>query len=140
MGSGIERSKQNTLCNASYTYKKALFSIKPMQTAWANSELSSLNFIQEEYYNLIFKDTNNERLLSYFLSSRGVDLEENYANFGIFEVSLGKTIKTNSLFNTRGGSLEYWDRIRPVIEIAMDSITLDKTKDGYTPETAWKIK
>jgi len=135
---GIGRSEQNTLCNANAKYKKANKTIKPTQTAWSNSNIKEKNFIRNEYYDLIFKN-GDEELTSYFLASRAVDLEESHINYGMFEVSMGKSINTNPLFNSRGASLEYWDRIRPVVEIQMDGITLDKTTDGETPETALKL-
>lgn len=77
--------------------------------------------------------------MSYFLASRAVDLERKQADFSIFEISMGKTIKTNPLFNSRGGSLEYWNRIRPVVEIDKNAVILDRTNAGTSPETAWKL-
>lgn len=113
-----------------------------MQTAWNNSKLDKSNFINPNYYYMIFKErfSDVETLMSYFLASRSVDLGENHINFGIFEVSMGNNIKTNTLFNSRGAGLEYWDRIRPVVEIPIQNIKIEKENDGMMPETAWKIK
>ena len=136
----IQRSEQKELICEKYL--KAQNVINPTQTAWINSRLKSKNFINQNYYYLIFKEgfQETETLMSYFLASRAVDLEENYINFDVFEVSMGKDVKTNTLFNSRGGSLEYWNRIRPVVEIPLENIKLDKTTDGMTAETAWKIE
>lgn len=124
---GINRSMQYETYRGNSTYLKAKSKIMPMQTAWNNLELKCRNFINENYYYMLFRDgfSEKETLKSYFLASRAVDLEENCANFGIFEVSLGKYIKTNPLFNSRGGSLEYWDRIRPVVEIPIKNFELE---------------
>lgn len=91
---------------------------------------------------MIFKEgfDSKETLNSYFLASRAVDLEETKVNFGIFEVSMGKAIGTNDLFNSIGGSLSYWNRIRPVVEIPRENIKIDKTNDGLTKETALKFE
>lgn len=140
-GEGIQRSSQGTMCNADSTYQKANTSMKMVQTAWSNSKLKANNFTDEAYYYMIFKNGKNsiETQTSYFLASRGVDLDAQVANFSIFEVSMGKTIQTNTLFNSRGGSLEYWDRIRPVVEIPRDNIKIDQTNDGLSKETALEI-
>lgn len=118
-GSGISRSEQSTLCNANTAFLKAENTLSPVQTAWRNSNMTGKNFIDERYYYLIFKESfeKTETLMSYFVASRAVDLTESCANFGIFEVSMGNSIEMAVLFNSRGASLEYWDRIRPVIEI-----------------------
>lgn len=91
---------------------------------------------------MIFKEgfEAKETLNSYFLASRAVDLEENKVNFGIFEVSMGKRVKANSLFNSIGGSLSYWNRIRPVVEIPRENVKIDKTNDGLTKETTFKLE
>lgn len=140
-GSGIERSEQSTLCNVSDTYLKANSNLNPMQTGWSNSNMKAYNFSNDNYYYLLFKEgfQEKETLMSYFLASRAIDLNDNYINFGIFEVSMGKEIQTTALFNSRGATLEYWDRIRPIVEIPVENITLDRNADGLTPETAWKI-
>lgn len=140
--SGIGRSTQNRLYDAKEDYLKAESTLYPMQTTWKKSKMSSKNFINEAYYYMIFKDAFNDKedLMSYFLASRSVDLNENNIGFGIFEVGVGNGIQTNTLFNSRGGSLEYWDRIRPMVEIPLDNIEIDRTSDGKTKESAWKIE
>lgn len=112
-----------------------------MQTGWNNTKLSKRNFKNPNHYYMIFKEGNSEveTLMSYYLATRSVDLLENHINFGIFEVSMGDNIKTNTLFNSRGASLEYWDRIRPIVEIPMGNIKIENQNDGLTKEKAWKI-
>lgn len=112
-----------------------------MQTAWNNTKISKKNFKNQNYYYMIFKEgySEVETLMSYFLATRSVDLLENHINFGIFEVSMGDNIKTNTLFNSRGASLEYWDRIRPIVEIPRENIKIENQNDGVTKESAWKI-
>ena len=139
---GIQKSEQSILYSEKETFLKANEIINPLQTAWANSDWSKANFVHENYYYMIFKEKfqSIDTLRSYFLASRSIDLAENHVNFGIFEVSMGNSIQTNPLYNSRGGSLEYWDRIRPVVEIPMENIEIDKTSDGMSHENAWKIK
>lgn len=91
--------------------------------------MTNSNFVKNQYYDLIFRDENKEKLTSYFLASRAVELEENHVNFGIFEVSMGKTIRVNPLFNSRGASLEYWDRVRPMVEISRDRVLIESEAD-----------
>lgn len=139
---GITRSTQNRLYEAKEDYSKAENTLYPLQTAWKKSKMSIRNFKNEAYYYMIFKNGFNdkEELMSYFLASRGIDLNENNISFGIFEVGIGRVVQTNTLFNSRGGSLEYWNRIRPMIEIPLDNIEIDRTSDGKTKESAWKIE
>ena len=139
---GIKSSGQEKLYIDGEGYRKAKTSFTPMQTAWDNNSLNKGNFVNPNYYYLIFKEgfSEVETLMSYFLASRSVDLAENHVNFGVFEVSMGSKIKTNTLFNSRGANLEYWDRIRPIVEIPMENIKIDKQNDGMLPETAWKIE
>ena len=140
---GIGRSEQSTLsCNINSTYKVAKMTLNAMQTGWENSDFTEKNFINENYYYLIFKEAFNkiETLNSYFLASRAVNLSENCAEFGIFEVSLGNSIKTKTLFNSRGSGFGYWDRIRPVVEIPRENVTINKVNDGLSPETALKLE
>ncbi len=113
-----------------------------MQTAWKSFKVNNNNFVNSNYYYMIFKEgfDMKESLSSYFLASRAVDLEETKVNFGIFEVSMGKTIGTNSLFNSIGGSLSYWNRIRPVVEIPKENVKIDKTNDGLSKETPLKFE
>lgn len=141
-GSGIQRSKQTTLCNSRDTYKKANEKLNPMQTAWNNSKISSNNFINNNYYYMIFKEGFDvkESLSSYFLASRAVDLNEKYVSFGVFEVSMGKRIGISNLFNSIGGSSSYWNRIRPMVEIPKEKVKIDKTNDGLSKETSFKFE
>ena len=53
---------------------------------------------------------------------------------------MGKGVKTNTLFNSRGGSMEYWDRIRPVVEIPVENIKIDKAHDGMSKDSALIIE
>ena len=140
---GLKRSEQDSLFGASKTYLKAENSLNPLQTAWTKNKLSAKNFINEKYYDLIFKEDNSDKkddLMSYFLASRAVNLNENNVQFDIFEVSMGSSIKTSTLFNSLGGSIEYWDRIRPMVEISMECINIDNSSDGLTKDTSWKIE
>lgn len=139
---GIQRSNQNTLCNVNSTYLKANTSLSAAQTAWSNSNMTLENFVDENYYYMVFNEGFNKRetLMSYFLASRAVDLTESVINFDVFEVSMGKSIQTNTLFNSRGGSLEYWDRVRPIVEIPLNKISIDRLTDGMTQENAWEIR
>ncbi|MCI8620883.1 MAG: hypothetical protein HFJ50_03685 [Clostridia bacterium] len=43
------------------------------------------------------------------------------------------------MFNSRGASLEYWDRIRPIIEIPMERIIIKQEGDGMSANDEWKI-
>ena len=130
------------MCNIGTTYNKAQMTLNAMQTGWENSKLTEKSFIDENYYYLIFKDGFNkiETLNSYFLASRSVNLSEDCAEFGIFEVSLGNTIKTKALFNSRGSGLGYWDRVRPIVEIPRENVRINKINDGLSPETALKLE
>lgn len=140
-GEGIEKNEQSVLCNTT-TYKIAKMTLNVVQTGWENSKLAEKNFIDPNYYYLIFKDGFNktETLNSYFLASRAVDLSEDCAEFGIFEVSLGNSIKTTFLFNSRGSGISYWDRIRPIVEIPRENVRINKVNDGLSPETALKLE
>lgn len=140
-GSGITRSEQSTLCNSNTAFLKAESTLAPAQTAWRSSNMRGKNFIDERYYYLIFKDgfEKTETLMSYFVASRAVDLTESCANFGIFEVSMGNSIEMAALFNSRGASLEYWDRIRPVVEIPLEKVNIERSSEGDSKDTAWKI-
>lgn len=113
-----------------------------MQTAWKSSKINSKNFINNNYYYMLFKEGFDvkESLSSYFLASRSVDLNERYVSFGVFEVSMGKRVGTNDLFNSIGGSLSYWNRIRPVVELPRENIKIDKTNDGLTKDATLKIQ
>jgi len=137
----VKRSEQSTLCNSGTTFLKANTSLRPAQTAWANSNMRSKNFVNENYYYLLFKEgfQKTETLNSYFIASRAVDLTDTCFNFGIFEVSVGGGIKTVPLFNSRGASFEYWDRIRPIVEIPLENIKIDMNCKGSSPETALKL-
>lgn len=139
---GIQRSVQDDLIDNNKAFMKAKNSINPLQTAWTKSKMSAKNFIDKNYYYMIFKDGNSEKdeVMSYFLASRAINLHENNAQFSLFEVSMGSTIRTNSLFNSLGGSIEYWDRIRPMVEIPIDGVRVEKINDGLTKDTAWKIE
>lgn len=139
---GMDRSTQSRLYEAKEDYLKAENTLYPLQTAWKKSKMGVRNFVHETYYYMIFKEGFNdmEDLMSYFLASRSIDLNENNIGFGIFEVGVGNNIQTNTLFNSRGGSLEYWNRIRPMVEIPLDNIKIDRTTDGNSNENAWKIE
>lgn len=139
---GINKSEQNDLIYEKIAYLKAEKSLNPMQTSWTKSKMNEKNFTSEKYYQMLFRDMDNEleELMSYFLASRGVNLNENHAQFGLFEVGMGSTIKTNTVFNSLGGSLEYWDRIRPMVEIPINNIRIDRSNDGLTKDTAWIIE
>ena len=139
---GIGRSEQNELFDLNKTYLKAENSLNPLQTAWDKYKMNTKNFVHEKYYYMIFRDgvSEKEELMSYFIASRAVNLNENNVQFELFEVGMGSTIKTNTLFNSRGGSLEYWDRVRPIVEIPINNIRIEKVNDGLTKDTAWKIE
>jgi hypothetical protein len=89
---GIKRSNQDELYGGKQNYLKAENTLSPIQTAWNNTRLTEKNFVNPNYYYLIFKEgfSNVETLMSYYLASRSVDLTENHINFGMFEVSMGK--------------------------------------------------
>ncbi|MCI8393212.1 MAG: hypothetical protein HFJ24_05475 [Clostridia bacterium] len=135
---GIGKSEQIDFYTGKESYIKAEKALNPMQTAWTNGRLEERNFINPNYYNMIFKDgfDHGEALISYYLASRAVDLNDSHIEYGIFEVSMGRNIKVNELFNSRGASIEYWDRIRPVVEIPLEGIRLNRTNDGMTKDTA----
>ncbi len=139
---GIVRSEQSVLCNTSNAYKIAKMTLSVIQTGWKNPNFTEKNFTNGNYYYLIFKDgfDKTETLNSYFLASRSVDLGEDCAEFGIFEVSLGNSVKTKTLFNSRGSGLRYWDRVRPIVEIPRKNVRINKINDGLSPETALKLE
>ncbi len=115
---GLQKSEQETLSNITDTYQKAEKTIKPMQTAWKNGNLKEENYILPEYHKMLYTN------YSYHLASRAIDLKEDYINFGLFELTLGKTIQTTTLFNSRGGTQSSWNRIRPIVEIPRENIEL----------------
>ncbi len=139
---GIERSFQNSLYEINQNYLKADEKLNPLQTAWTKTKMSEKNFTHSNYYYLIFKNgfDNKDGLMSYFLASRAVDLNENNIDYDIFEVSSGNKIHTNTVFNSRGGSLEYWDRLRPMVEIPLEEIVINSKNNGMTKDTAWVIE
>lgn len=135
---GIGKSEQIKFYTENEGFSKAEKVLNPMQTAWTNGKLEDRNFINQNYYNIIFKNSleNGEALMSYYLASRAVELNDSHIEYGIFEVSMGRNIKVNELFNSRGASIEYWDRIRPVVEIPLEKIRINVENDGRTKDTA----
>ncbi len=123
---GIKRSEQSTLCNVDSTYKKANKIIDATQTAWSNSNMKILNFLNEKQYEMIFKqgDNDKEMLISYFLASRAVNLGENYIGYGMFKVNKGYGISSSNIFSSNGGGITSWDRIRPMVEIPIENFDL----------------
>lgn len=135
---GIGKSEQTKFYTDKENYIKAKSCLNPMQTAWENGRLEERNFVNPNYYYMIFKDgfEDGEGLMSYYLASRAVDLNDSHIEYGIFEVSMGRSIKTNKLFNSRGASIEYWDRIRPIVEIPLEGIRINRENDGMTKDAA----
>lgn len=115
---GLKKSEQETLSNITDTFQKAEKTITPMQTAWTNGSLKEENYILPAYYKMLYTPS------SYHLASRAIDLKEDCINFGLFELTLGKTIQTTTLFNSRGASQSSWNRIRPIVEIPRTNFEL----------------
>lgn len=106
-GKNLLRSDNNNLETSEYEFFSTL---NVTSNNW-NQSLTKEDFKDEIYYDLIMDNDN------YWLSSRYVSLNENYAIFGLSNVN-DNNVDTTMLYNSSNENISNSNKIRPLITLS----------------------
>ena len=126
-GNTLELSSQSSPITGNLTASSRL---KVTQTYWTKT-MESTDFIDEKYLNIFIKDNNNSNYPWYWLSSRSLNCDSDFAIFTVRYVRDGGPIAL-TMYNSNGGNYGYSFRFRPVISLEYDVELSGNSTDGWT--------